>query len=341
MNASGPNSRENIMEQRLSEISSGFIQAKILMTGAELRVFDPVSGDGATAGEVAEKVGGTVRGIEILLDALTAMEILDKRDGVYRLRPEYEPYLREDSPVHFPAGLRHRNRMFRVWSFLEERIRGEERPEFRRSVVEDPEANENFIRAMYAYSRDNVSAVVDRIDLAGVRRVADLGGGPGHYLEEFARRLPEAEGYLVDLPLTLNVARKVLAESPARDRIRFVEWDFYADPPPPDMPEQDLVFVSQVLHAASPDSNVEFLRRLRPRVAPGGRVVIHENAVNPDRISPVWAALFAVNMLAMTDGGRTYTEDEMLEWGREAGFEAEAGERIHERSYLVRMRKPE
>ena len=101
------------MEERLSEISSGFIQAKILMTGAELRVFDPVAGDGATAGAVAEKVGGTVRGVEILLDALTAMKILEKSGDVYHLRSEYEPFLLENSPTHFPAGLRHRNRMFR------------------------------------------------------------------------------------------------------------------------------------------------------------------------------------------------------------------------------------
>jgi SAM-dependent methyltransferase len=329
------------MEQRLSEISSGFIQAKILLAGAELRVFDPLAGEGATAEVVAGKVGGTARGIEILLDALTAMEILDKSEGVYRLRPEYEPYLLESSPVHFPAGLRHRNRMFRVWAYLEERIRGEDRPEFHRKVTRDREANENFIRAMYAYSRDNVGAIVDRIELAGVRRLGDLGGGPGHYLEELARRLPDAEPYLVDLPLTVDVARRVLERSPLHKRIRFVEWDFYDDAPPAELPRLDLVFISQVLHAESPERNVEFLRRLAPKVEPGGRVVIHENAADPDRTSPVWSALFAVNMLAMTEGGRTYTEREMMDWGRKAGFEPAGGERVSERSYLVCLRKPE
>jgi hypothetical protein len=44
-------------------------------------------------------------------------------------------------------------------------------------------------------------------------------------------------------------------------------------------------------------------------------------------------------MLAMTDGGRTYTEDEILSWGRDAGFAPGTGECIDERSYLVRMRK--
>jgi hypothetical protein len=44
-------------------------------------------------------------------------------------------------------------------------------------------------------------------------------------------------------------------------------------------------------------------------------------------------------MLAMTEGGRTYTEREMLDWGRQAGFEPEGGERVSARSYLVRLRR--
>ena len=40
----------------------------------------------------------------------------------------------------------------------------------------------------------------------------------------------------------------------------------------------------------------------------------------------------------MTDRGRTYTEEEILSWGRDAGFTPEPGERLDERSYLVRMR---
>jgi hypothetical protein len=113
--------------ERLTRISAAFTETKVLLTAAELRVFERLRGEGATAAQIAEQVDGSLYGVEILLDALVAMEVLDKRDGVYRNRPELEPLLLEDSPTQFTAMLRHRNLMFRKWAFLEEKIRGASR----------------------------------------------------------------------------------------------------------------------------------------------------------------------------------------------------------------------
>jgi hypothetical protein len=327
--------------ERLNRISNAFIESKILMAAAELRIFELLTHDGATAEDVSRRIGGQQRGVEILLDALVAMEILEKRGGRYRLLEEYAPWLTEASPTHYPALLRHRNRMFRNWAHLEELVAGiEPRLDgFRREVRGRTGTNEDFIRAMYAVGHDRVRQVADHIDLHGVRTLADLAGGPGHYLVEFARRSPDLELFLVDLPSTLEVAERVLAGSPEAGRVRLVAWDVYGGTPPAGLPPLDLVFISQLLHGEGPERNAELLSRLYPMTAPGGRVVIHENIVEPERTAPAAAALFAVNMLAMTDRGRTYTEEEILSWGRDAGFTAEPGERLDERSYLVRMRR--
>jgi predicted O-methyltransferase YrrM len=326
-------------QARLMKLATGYVEAKILLTGAELRVFDALTPP-ATAVEVAERIRGNLRGTEVLLDALAAMQVLEKHGGRFSVHPEYAPFLAEDAPSHFPAMLRHRNMLFRTWADLEHRIVDQPRREggLRASLTER-EANENFIRAMFASSHQSTGRVVERVDLAGVRTLADLGGGPGHYCVEFARRSPEVRPYLVDLPLTLEVAGRVLADAPERERIGMVEWDFYNQPAPADLPRFDLVFVSQVLHAESPERNRELLARLVPLLNPGGQVVVHENLVEEDRSRPREGALSAVNMLAVTSGGRTYTEAEILSWGRAAGLQAGPGERVAERSFLVRMRK--
>jgi len=328
--------------ERLEKIANGFIEAKILLAAAELRVFDLLVGGGKSAEEVRQALDGDLRGVEILLDALCAMELVRKEGGRYTNHPDCEAHLVEDSPDHYPSLLRHRNLMFRRWAFLEERVRGLPDPDGspQRPQMHDPEANENFIRAMYAVAHRGAREVAGRIDMEGVRTLADLGGGPGHHLEAFLHRSPEIEPYLVDLPLTLEVARKVLAASPFRDRIRLVAWDIYADDPPAGLPALDLAFLSQVLHGESETRNRDLFRRLYPVVAPGGRVVVRENLVDQDRTTPAPAALFAVNMLAMTQGGRTFTEAEIAGWGEEAGFAHEGGERIDERSCLVTLRRP-
>jgi hypothetical protein len=324
--------------ERLQRIATGFMQAKILLAAAELGLFDLLAPDGADADQVCAALDAELRGVEILLDALVAMEILTKEADRYHLPAELEPWLRDDGETHFVAQLRHRNHMFRRWAALEDRVLG--RPSARaldtpRAVVQDGRANDAFIRAMFSGGRRQAPAIVDRLPLEGARRVADLGGGPGHYLMEMARRDAALEPWLIDLPLTLETARRVLTGRDVAARVQMVSWDFYDDPAPPTLPDFDLLFLSQVIHAESPARNRALLHKLRPLLAAGGRLVIHENVVGPDRTSPPEAALFAVNMLAMTEAGRTYTEAEIGAWLRGAGFVVESVERLSGRSVLI------
>ena len=323
---------------RLRQIAVGFQQAKILLAAAELKLFDHLR-DGAAAASVAQSLGADPRAVEILLDALVAMGIVDKHGGTYRTRPDLAPFLVEDGATHFVASLRHMNRLFRHWAFLEERVLQQPAPPGI-DAAPSPADHENFIRAMYAITHRQAEAVVARIDLDHVRTVADLGGGPGHYLAAILQRVPAAEGYLVDLAPTLAIAQRIQAGNPDWSRVHPVEWDLYSDDPPGALPRLDLAFVSQVVHSESHEANRAFLRRLFPLVSPGGRVVVHERVVEPDRTAPQEAAVFAVNMLVMTLGGRTYTEQEIVEWGTAAGFVFDKGERLSERSCLVVLRKP-
>ncbi|MCU0224753.1 MAG: acetylserotonin O-methyltransferase [Acidobacteria bacterium] len=327
---------------RLEQLATAFMEAKILLAAAELRLFDQLRGAGATAAEAAAALGARTRPVEVLLDALAALGLVAREGDRYRNVPRYEDRLLESSPSHYPGLLRHRNRLFRRWAFLEETIRGRPLPflDDLRDGLTDPAANENFIRAMYAVSHRHAGAVVDRIPLDGVRTIADLGGGPGHYLAEFARRLPEAEPFLVDLPLTLEVARTILAGSDVAARVRFVAWDFYEEPAPGGLPPFDLVFLSQVVHAEDDAKNRALFAAIAARIAPGGRLVVHERTVEEDRSRPAEAALFAVNMLAMTAGGTTYTAGEIEDWGRAAGLVPERRDRLSPLSELITLRKP-
>ncbi len=326
---------------RLEQLGTAFMEAKVLLAAAELRLFDRLQAPGATAAETAAALGAATRPVEMLLDALAAMGLVAKESGRYRNLPQYESRLLESSPSHYVALLRHRNRLFRRWAFLEETIRGRPLPflDDLRDGLTDEAANENFIRAMYAVSHRRAGALVDRIPLDGARTIADVGGGPGHYLAEFGRRAPAAELLLIDLPLTLDVARRILAGSEVAGRVRFVAWDFYEEPGPADLPPLDLVFLSQVVHAEDDGKNRALFAKLARLTAPEGRLVVHERTVEADRSRPYEAALFAINMLAMTAGGTTYTAAEIEDWGRAAGFVPERRERVSPLSELITLRR--
>jgi hypothetical protein len=52
----------------------------------------------------------------------------------------------------------------------------------------------------------------------------------------------------------------------------------------------------------------------------GGLVVVHEGLIDPNGMSPAWAAWFSLSTLAETGEGRSYSGRELSAWMRAVGF---------------------
>ncbi len=62
------------------------------------------------------------------------------------------------------------------------------------------------------------------------------------------------------------------------------------------------------------------LKKCKKALNKRGRIVIQEFRLLKDRAHPPQGALFSVNMLVNTDGGRSYSTDEMKNWLSKTGF---------------------
>jgi hypothetical protein len=82
----------------------------------------------------------------------------------------------------------------------------------------------------------------------------------------------------------------------------------------------DLVFISAICHMLSPDENRTMLRKALAALEPGGRVVIQDFILDPDKTGPKTGALFALNMVVGTRAGSSYSEEEYTERLRDSGF---------------------
>ena len=322
--------------ERVTRASQGFLDAKIILLGVELRLFDRLSAGSASAAELVEDLDLTLRGTEIVADALVALGYLTKQDGIYANTPDVDRHLVRGQPESIAFITGHRNRMFHSWAHLEEIVRhGKPEREREKATLTDSDANCDFILGMAEVSAGRVGPILDRLGLASARRFVDLGGGPAQYCCEAARRHPELEACLVDLELTVQVARDYIAGQGLTDRVETRVCDFFREDELDLGGPADVVLISQVLHAEGEGPCRELLHKLRPHVRPGGRVAIAENLVDPGRTSPLAGARFAVNMLAGTTRGRTYTADEISSWLCDAGFDPHPVERIADRTYLI------
>lgn len=326
--------------ERLGAMVNGFMPARVLLLGVELGLFDRLAQGAADAATLARELSLQQRGVEIAADALVALGLLKKIEGRYENTPLAEALLVRGRPGSQAHIMGHRAEMFRSWALLDSVVRaGPQQLEGQQKSLVDVEANRNFILGMAEVSHGRLGPILDRLPLAEAKRFVDVGGGPAQYCCEAVRRHPALRATLVDLPLTVEVAKGVIAEQGLTDRVDTIVCDFYREDVVDLGGAADVVLVSQVLHAEGPEQNAALLAKLAPQLAPGGSLVVVENMVDETRTAPAPGALFAVNMLAGTQRGRTYTAAEISGWLAAAGLEPEPVIEVAPRTQLLLARK--
>jgi len=293
--------------QEFAKLWGGFRASRVVLTANNYRVFDHLKTP-KTAEDIARLISTDPRATEILLDAVTAVGLLKKSGNKYRNTELSREFLVKDSPLYQGDMLRHADSLWKSWSGLDEVVKTG-LPN--RSGGRD---YSSFIRAMHNNAVFRAKAVISAIDLKGVKRTLDLGGGPGTYSMELAAR--KIDVTLFDLPEAVAIAKEIASEQGV-GTINFMSGDFTSD----DIGTgYDLVFLSQIVHSLSIDEALALITKAREALNPKGRIVIHDFLLEKDRAHPVPAALFSVNMLVNTSAGRSYTVQEMKAWLTKAGF---------------------
>ncbi len=309
----------------LKKISSGFRESRILLTSNNLGLFEYLK-EKMDAESLSKVLGTDKRAIEILLDALCAMKLLKKDSNCnYINTPLTMRLLVKNSPYYQGDILKHMDTLWKNWSNLDEILKTG-RP------YHSSRDHESFIKGMHNIAIMKVKDVVYAMDLKNVKRLLDLGGGPGTYSIEFAKHSIDIT--LFDYPETIKIARNFINASGLKN-IRTIEGDFLID----DIGHgYDLVFISQVLHAYSQKDNAIMLRKSFNALNKNGSIVIHEFYISKDRTKPLNSALFSVNMLVNTEGGRCYAPEEIILWLKNTGFKG-IKKRLLEDTILITGKK--
>lgn len=295
----------------------GFQESRVLLTAIELDVFTAV-GDGASAATVAKRCRTDRRATEILLNALVGLDALRLHGDRYVNSPAAARFLAAGAPDDARAALRHSLSLWGTWSTLTDVVR-EGHPALHRPMRDrdDDEWTIPFIAAMHRGASARAPHVVEAVGAASVRRMLDVGGGSGAYAIAFAKANPETTAEVLDLPTVLPITQSHIEEAGVGARVTTREGDLRKD----DFGNgYDLVFLSSICHMLGPDGNRDLLARAARALVPGGRVVVQDFVLEPDRSKPRQAVLFAINMLVGTEAGGTYTEADYTSWLQEAGL---------------------
>jgi SAM-dependent methyltransferase len=304
--------------QDMLEMASAFQRSRVLLTACELDLFTVLGEERMTSSQAAQALGTAERATDRLMNALCAMGLVTKANGQFSNTPISSRYLVQEKPDYL-AGLMHMVHLWDTWGTLTQAVR------VGRSVVERPtRVNERgtdwlraFIAAMHWRARQHAPVVVASLDLSGVSRILDVGGGSGEYSMAFARAREGIRPVVFDLPNVIPLTEDYLRQAGFSDRVTTVEGDYEIDTLGSGF---DLVFLSAIIHSNSPAQNEHLIRKGVEALNPSGQLVVQDFIMDEDRTGSPFGTLFALNMLVGTESGDTYTESEVRLWMEGAGL---------------------
>jgi (2Fe-2S) ferredoxin/precorrin-6B methylase 2/DNA-binding CsgD family transcriptional regulator len=293
-----------------------YMESRALLTALELDVFTAV-GRGATAAEVAKKISTHPRATEMLLNALTAMGMLEKHQGLFRNTAATGRYFAEGSKDNARQGLIHIANIWHRWSNLTECVRAGTAVSHQEMAERGDDWTEPFIAAMHRNAAERAPLIVQAVGAEAVERLLDVGGGSAAYSIAFAQAHEKLHATVLDLPTVLPIAQRHIKAAGLAGRVETRAGDLRRDALGSGF---NLILVSAICHMLGPEENQDLFRRCFAALAPQGRLVMQDFILEADKTAPKQGALFALNMLVGTPAGSTYSHEEYTAWMTGAGF---------------------
>lgn len=307
----------------LFELVSGLWASKTLVAAVRLELFTSLAnGASTTAAELAKRIGIEERPAEILLTACAGLGLLSVQDGRYANTPVAERFLVKGDGQYFGDYVEAmENRNYPGWNRVLDAITKNQPtswdPDRRQDMFVPDSAEVTFWDGMHAISRYTASVLAATVDLSGVRRLLDVGGGGGAYVIELCRRYSALQAAVFDLPFVCEQTAARVAEAGLAERIDFVAGDFFAAPELPG--EHDAMLLSSIMRDWTEEQNRALLAKCFAALPSEGLLLISELMVDDDKSGPRNAALMGMVMLVGT-WGRAYSFAEYADWLTEIGF---------------------
>ncbi len=312
-----PNTAPN--PSRIMSLASIFQDSAILFAASDLGIFTALSKAGtATAASIAHTLGLDERGTGLLMNAAVAVGLLEKEGECFRNTPESDLFLVAGRKGDLSSALLYMRDVYPAWGRLPNLVKtGEpvEPPELH--LGDDEDRTRNFVYSMHGKALATAQPVMARLELGGTRCLLDVGGGPGTFSVLLSRAYPEMEATVLDLPPVIAIAKELIAQQGAAERVKTLAGDYHSTPFPRG---NDAVLFFGMMHQESAEGIQALLSKAYDAMEPGGRVYVMDMMTDATHAAPKFSALFAVNMALTSKSGWVFSSTELAGWLERAGF---------------------
>lgn len=302
----------------LLQLSGGYWSTCALHAGVKLDLFTPLAEAQMTVAQLAQILKADERGLEMLLNALTALELLEKTGDGFSATGFSAEYLSRKSPTYMGHIIMHHHYLVEGWNKLDEAVTSGRPVRTRSSHDTGSAERESFLMGMFNLASMLAPRIAAEIDLSGRHRLLDLAGGPGTYAIHFCKQNPTLTAAIYDLPTTRPFAEQTVERFALSDRIVFMGGDIIDDPIGSGF---DVVWISHLLHSEGPEICAAIVNKAAAALNAGGLLLIQEFILDDSRDAPLHPALFSLNMLVGTQSGQAYSQKELHDLMTKAGLQ--------------------
>jgi precorrin-6B methylase 2 len=298
--------------------------SKVLLSAVELGLFSQLAAAPLDADAIGRRLGLHPRGIRDFLDALVALGMLARNDGLYSNTPESSVFLDRAKPAYIGGLLEMFNaRLYNFYGSLTDALKtGQPQNESKQGgdifaqLYDDPARLRQFLGAMTGISQGSGRAIAAEFPWQDYRTFADVGCAQGGCPVQIALAHPHLNGVGFDLPQVQPIFEEYAASFGLSGRLRFQAGSFFTDP----LPSADVLVMGHILHNWNLEIKRMLLAKAHEALPPNGALIVYETIIDDDRRENATALIMSLNMLIETDAGFDFTGAECRQWMKDAGF---------------------
>jgi precorrin-6B methylase 2 len=310
------------LKAELKEIVYGFALSQCVHAAAALGIADCLEDGPKTCDELAEITGSHPASLRRLMRVLAGVGVfIEDESGRFGLTPLGE-LLRTDAEDSMRAEVLHmlNPSSWAPWGQLLQSVRTGQAT-FPEIFGEDvwayrsrrPEIGDVFDAMATAMSKQQASAILERLDLSNVGRIVDVGGGTGELMAHILAHKTSLRGVLFDRPHVVAGAGKILETAGVQGRCQMVSGDFFVEVPK----GGDLYLLKAIIHDWNDDKAKAILRNCRQAMSSHARIVLVESVLDPAESA---AGNFMDLHMLVIHGGKERTSAEFRALYEESGF---------------------
>ena len=316
--------KDSVSPGNIMQLGMAFWGSKTLLSAVELNVFTELAQQPMDAPTLQAHLGLHERSARDFFDALVALGMLERTNGLYANTPDADFFLDKAKPSYIGGFLEMANaRLYKFWGSLTEGLKtglpqneAKEGGSIFDALYSDPVKLKSFLQAMTGISMGANIAIAQQFPWDKYNTFFDIGSAQGGLASQVALAHPHITGGGFDLPPTGPIFEEYIQAFNLNDRLKFIPGNFFNDP----LPKADVLSMGHILHDWDLEQKKLLIAKAYDALPQGGAFIVFEALIDDERRENAFGLLLSLTMLIETPGGFDYTGADCTAWLQEAGF---------------------